>query len=105
MAFMADNCLWEIPRGSEAYGTLYEGADAVRAAIAGAFEAMPDVRYDVVRSGFGRDLVVLELLVSGTLADGRLARFHACDVMTLRDGKVATKRSYRKMTEPLLPPP
>jgi len=99
MALMTDDCLWEIPRGSEPHGTVFEGAGAVRAAIAGAFKAMPDVRYDVVRSSFGHDLVVLELLVSGTLADGRQARFHACDVMTLRDGKVAAKRSYRKVVE------
>ena len=97
MALMTDDCVWEIPRGSAPCGTLFEGADAVRAAIAGAFEAMPDVRYELVRGSFGRDLVVLELLVSGTLADGRQARFHACDVMTLRDGKVAAKRSYRKV--------
>ena len=97
MALMTDDCVWEIPRGSAPHGTLFEGADAVRAAIAGAFKAMPDVRYEVVRSSFGRDLVVLELLVSGTLAGGQQERFHACDVMTLRDGKVAAKRSYRKV--------
>lgn len=97
MALMTDDCVWEIPRGSEPCGTLFEGAAAVRKAIAGAFKAMPDVRYELIRSSFGCDLVVLELLVSGTLADGRQARFHACDVMTLRDGKVAVKRSYRKV--------
>jgi ketosteroid isomerase-like protein len=99
MALMTGDCLWEIPRGSAPYGTVFTGADAVRRAIAGAFKAMPDVRYEVVRSSFGRDLVVLELLVSGTLADGQPTRFHACDVMTLRDGKVAAKRSYRKVME------
>jgi ketosteroid isomerase-like protein len=99
MTLMTDDCIWEMPRGAEPHGTLFEGADAVRAAIAGAFRAMPDVRYDLVRSSFGRDLIVLELLVSGTLADGRQARFHACDVMTMRDGKVAAKRSYRKVIE------
>lgn len=97
MALMTDDCIWEVPRGSAPHGTLFAGAEAVRAAIAAAFRAMPDVRYKVVRSSFGRDLVVLELLVSGTLADGQAARFHACDVMTLRDGKVAAKRSYRKV--------
>ena len=66
-------------------------------AIAGAFAAMPDIRYEVVHSSFGPGLVVLELLVTGTLADGGPARFHACDVMTVRDGKVAAKRSYRKV--------
>lgn len=97
MALMTDDCIWEVPRGSAPCGTLFEGADAVRGAIAGAFEAMPDVRYEFLRSSFGHDVVVLELLVSGTLADGQKARFHACDVMTLRGGKVAAKRSYRKV--------
>ena len=97
MALMTDDCIWEIPRGAGPHGTRFEGSDAVRAAIAGAFETMPDVRYEVVRSSFGPDLVVLELLVTGTLADGQAARFHACDVMALRDGKVAAKRSYRKV--------
>ena len=99
MALMTDDCLWEVARGVAPHGTVHQGADAVRAAIAGAFRAMPDVRYDLVRSSFGRDLIVLELLVSGTLAEGRQARFHACDVMTMRDGKVAAKRSYRKVIE------
>lgn len=75
MALMTDDCVWEIPRGSAPYGTLFQGADAVRGAIAGACKAMPDVSYEVVRSSYGRDLVVLELLVSGTLADGRKPSF------------------------------
>jgi uncharacterized protein (TIGR02246 family) len=99
MALMTDDCLWEIPRGSGPHGTRFEGATAVRAAIANAFKAMPDVRYELVRSRFGPDLVVLELLVTGTPADGRPARFHACDVMAVKDGKVAAKRSYRKVVE------
>jgi ketosteroid isomerase-like protein len=49
---------------------------------------------------FGQDLVVLELLVIATLADGKPVKFDACDVMTVRDGKVAAKRSYRKVIEP-----
>ena len=97
MALMTDDCIWEVPRGNAPCGTLFKGADAVRAAIAGAFEAMPDVRYELLCSSFGQYLVVLELLVSGTPADGQPVKFHACDVMTLRGGKVAAKRSYRKV--------
>jgi len=97
MALMTEDCLWEIPRGPEPHGTRFEGAAAVRAAIATAFEAMPDVRYETLRSSFGPDLVVLELMVTGTLAQGGLTKYQACDVMTVRDGKVAAKRSYRKM--------
>ena len=97
MALMTDDCLWEIPRGVEPHGTRFEGSAAVRAAIADAFRAMPDVHYEVVRSSFGPDLAVVELLVTGTPLDGAPVRFHACDVMTLCAGKVSAKRSYRKV--------
>ena len=97
MAMMTDDCLWEVTRGSEPYGTCFKGSTAVRAAIAGAFTTIPDIRYEVVHSSFGPDLVVLELLVTGTPAGGSPVRFHACDVMTMRAGKVAAKRSYRKV--------
>ena len=99
LALMTDDCIWEIPRGSEPHGTLFKGSQAVRAAIAGAFKAMPNVHYEPVRSSFGQDLVVVELMVTGTLADGRQAKYHACDVMTVRDGRIAAKRSYRKIVE------
>ncbi len=98
MALMTDDCVWEVTRGPEPYGRRIEGADAVRGAIADAFRAMPDIHYALVHSSFGRDLVVVELLVTATLAGGP-AKFQACDVMTVRDGKVAVKRSYRKLVE------
>ena len=97
MSLMTDDCIWEIPREPEAHGTRFEGSAQVRTAIARAFAAVPDIRYELVRSSFGPGLVVLELLVTGTMADGTPARFQACDVMTMRKGKVSEKRSYRKM--------
>jgi ketosteroid isomerase-like protein len=97
MAMMTDDCVWEVTRGSEPYGTLFEGRAAVRLAIADAFTALPDVNYQPIRSSFGEDHVVVELLVTGTLADGMKARYHACDILTLRDGKITAKRSYRKV--------
>lgn len=99
MALMTDDCLWEITRGSEPYGTRIEGSKAVRTAIADAFRAMPDIHYEPVHCSFGQDLVVVELLVTGTLAGGRPAKFQACDVMTVREGRVSAKRSYRKLVE------
>jgi taurine dehydrogenase small subunit len=97
MALMTDDCLWEITRGGEPYGAVFRGAEAVRTAIGNAFKSMPDIHYELVRSLCGPDHVVVELLVTGTLPDGTTARFHACDVMTMAAGKVATKRSYRKV--------
>lgn len=97
MALMTDDCIWEITRGAQPHGTRFEGAEAVRGAVANAFKAMPDIAYDLVHASFGPDLVVAELLVTATLLGGETARFQACDVMTVRDGKVAAKRSYRKL--------
>jgi len=99
LALMTDDCVWEVTRGREPHGTLYTGRAAVRSAIVEAFKALPDVNYRPVRNSFGEDHVVVELLVTGTLGDGKKARFHACDILTLRDGLIAAKRSYRKVVE------
>ena len=59
---------------------------------------------DVVRQRFRLgDLVVVGVTCERYAADGRLARFHACDVMALRVGKVALmKRSFTRKTTGLL---
>ncbi len=54
MALMTDDCLWEITRGAEPYGTRFEGAKAVRAAIADAFRAIADIHYEPVHCSFGQ---------------------------------------------------
>ena len=97
VALMTDDCVWEVTRGSEPHGTLFKGTTAVRAAIADAFQAVPNVHYEPIRSIYGEDHVVVELLVTGTQLDGTQLKYHACDILTLADGKIAAKRSYRKM--------
>ena len=97
LALMTDDCVWEVTRGREPYGAVFTGRAAVRSAIVEAFTALPDVNYQPIRSSFGADHVVVELLVTGTLAEGEKARYHACDILTLRDGLIAAKRSYRKV--------
>jgi ketosteroid isomerase-like protein len=97
MALMTEDCVWEISRGEEPHGTLFSGTDAVRAAIADAFQTIPNVHYEPIRSHYGQDHVVIELLVTGTQLDGTRLRYHACDILTLTAGKIAAKRSYRKV--------
>jgi ketosteroid isomerase-like protein len=97
MALMTDDCVWEIPRGSEPHGTLFKGTTAVRTAIADAFKTVPNVHYEPIRGHYGKDHVVVELLVTGTHVDGTQLKFHACDILTLTSGKIAAKRSYRKV--------
>jgi hypothetical protein len=69
------------------------------AAIASAFEVLPDIHYQRIRGLFGEEHVMVELLVSGPLRDGTKTRFRACDILTMRDGLNAAQRSYRKVVE------
>jgi hypothetical protein len=43
------------------------------------------------------DFAVVEELTTGTPVGGTRFEVQLCDVLTLRDGKVASKRSYRKV--------
>lgn len=45
MAFLADDCSLDMPRGREPWGTRFEGKRAVREALATRFQGLPDVRY------------------------------------------------------------
>jgi ketosteroid isomerase-like protein len=99
LALMTDDCIWEITRGKEPHGTLYKGSREVRTAIDDAFKAVPNIHYEPLHSHYGKDHVVVELLVTGTRVDGEELRFHACDILTLAGDKIVGKRSYRKVLE------
>jgi ketosteroid isomerase-like protein len=45
MAFFADDCVLEMPKGSQPWGTRLEGRNAVRQGLASRFEGLPDVHY------------------------------------------------------------
>ena len=48
------------------------------------------------------DRGVSEWTFTGTRADGSRVDVHGCDLFTFRDGKIATKDSYRKNRAPLV---
>ena len=45
MAFFADDCVLEMPRGSHPWGSRFEGRERVRSALASRFAGLPDVHY------------------------------------------------------------
>ena len=45
MAFFADDCVLETPRGDEPWGTRFAGREAVRKGLGQRFEGLPDVHY------------------------------------------------------------
>jgi ketosteroid isomerase-like protein len=101
MAFFADDCVLEMPRGADPWGTRFEGREAVRKAIAGRFEELPDVHY-----GNGEHFAdeaagagMSKWTLTGTSPDGRKTNVRGCDFYTFREGKVIRKDSYWKIVE------
>ena len=101
MTFFAEVCVLEMPRGDRPWGTRAEGKEAVRAALAGRFEGLPDVHYGdgehFVDAAAGAGMSKWNL--TGTARDGRRIEVRGCDFYTFKDGKVARKDSYWKIVE------
>jgi ketosteroid isomerase-like protein len=101
MGFFAENCVLEMPRGKQPWGSRYEGKTAVREALAGRFAGLPDVHYgneqhfvdEAAQTGMSK------WMLTGTTPDGEKKRVHGCDFYTFRDGKVTRKDSYWKIVE------
>jgi steroid delta-isomerase-like uncharacterized protein len=102
MEFFADDCVLEMPRGSEPWGTRFEGRENVRKGLATRFEGVPDVNYgeeehfidEVANTGMSK------WLLTGTTAKGLKLKVRGCDFYTFRrDGKVTRKDSYWKIVE------
>lgn len=102
MAFFAEDCVLEMPRGREPYGTRYVGKDATRAGLATRFEGLPDVHYgDEVHYVDERAQTgMTKWRLTGTMRDGRRIEVNGCDFYGFRDGLVVTKDSYWKIVEP-----
>jgi ketosteroid isomerase-like protein len=101
MVFFSDDCVLEMPRGSQPWGTRAEGKPNVRAALATRFEGLPDLHYGddehfvdaAARTGISK------WTLTGTSPAGVRTEVCGCDFYTFRDGKVTRKDSYWKIVE------
>ena len=104
MDLFADDCVFDASAGDEVRGQSYEGKAAVRDAFSSVFNSMPDAhwgrgRHYVIEADYG----VSQWTLTGTLADGSRVEVNGCDFLTVRDGKIIKKDSYRKNRPPLPP--
>ena len=96
MAYFANDCVFNTIAGNEAHGTRIEGAEAIAAAFAGVWKAMPDAHWAHHGHFVHGDRAVSEWTFSGTNADGSRVEAEGCDLFTLRDGKIIRKQAFRK---------
>ena len=96
LAMMTDDVFFEASFGKEPWGARAVGKSAVREFLDDMFRRIPDVRWDEIRHFACPELAVVEWLTTGTPRGGTRYEVQGCDVLALRDGKIAAKRSYRK---------
>ena len=91
-----DDVVYEPSIGPAPWGERAVGREAARRLAAAFFERMPDARYEKLRYFVSCEIAVVESRTTGS-RDGTPYDVHLVDVLTLRDGKIAAKRSYRKV--------
>jgi len=102
MSLFAEDCVFEASGGDEICGRRYQGYREVKEAFAEVLRTMPDAqwgngRHHIVAPDYG----VSEWTLTGTLPDGRRLKVNGCDFLTVRDGKIIRKNSFRKQRPPI----
>jgi ketosteroid isomerase-like protein len=96
LAMMTDDVIFEASFGKDPWGTRVVGAAALRQFLGEMFARIPDVRWDETRHFACPEHAVVEWLTTGTPKGSPRYEVEGCDILTLREGKIAAKRSYRK---------
>jgi ketosteroid isomerase-like protein len=99
MSFFSGDCVLEMPRGPDPWGSRFVGIAAVREALRSRLTGIPDVRYGDDTHLVSGDIGVSQWTLRGTRADGERMEVRGCDFFTFRDGKVAKKDSFWKIRE------
>ena len=101
MSMMTIDCVFEASGGPAIDGARHEGQPAVRVAYTAVFEQYPDAHWGNARHFVTGDRGVSEWTFTGTRTDGTRVEVNGCDLFTLRNGKIATKNSFRKNRPPI----
>ena len=100
MTFFAEDCSFDMPRGTQPFGTRYVGKAQVRAGLASPFSGVPDVHYGNDEHWVSGDRAMSRWVLTGTTRDGRSLNVHGCDLWEFRDGACVRKDSYWKIVDP-----
>ena len=96
------DCVFEASGGPESCGRRFEGLAMVRAAFAEVLDCMPDANWgDGRHFAIDDDYGVSEWRLTGTLLNGSRIDVMGCDFITVRDGEIVRKNSFRKQRSSL----
>ncbi|MEP3244630.1 MAG: nuclear transport factor 2 family protein [Sneathiella sp.] len=101
LSYMTQDCVFDAAGGPDVFGTRFVGHEAAGQAFKGVFETFADARWENGVHYILGDRGVSEWIFTGTKADGSRIEAEGVDLFTFRDGKIASKRAFRK-DRPLL---
>jgi len=99
MSFFSEDCILEMPRGPDPWGSRYVGAAAVKDGLRSRLEGIPDVHYGQDAHFVSGNTGVSQWTLRGTSIKGEHIDVRGCDFFTFRDGKIVKKDSYCKIRE------
>ena len=99
MTLMAEDCVFEAPRGPDPWGRRYAGKEEVRAGLGARFTGIPDVHYGEDRHWVAGRRGVSEWRLTGTSTSGSRIDVRGCDLFEFENGKIVRKDSYWKIVE------
>ena len=99
MALFAEDCVLEMPRGSQPWGARFEGKAKVREGLTMRFTGIPDVHYGNDAHFVDGNTGISKWTLTGTTREGKKLEVWGCDFYTFRDGMVTRKDSYLKIVE------
>jgi ketosteroid isomerase-like protein len=100
MSHFTEDCVFESPRGPDAWGQRFVGKQAVREGLGARFEGIPDVHYGDEDHFACGDRGASEWTISGTTREGERIDVRGCDLWTFaEEGKVLRKDSFWKIRE------
>jgi ketosteroid isomerase-like protein len=102
MSLMTEDCIFETAAGPEAFGARHMGAEAVRRGFAAAWQAVPDAQWLNAQHFVQGDFGLSQWTFVGTAADGSRIETDGVDIFAFRDGKIHSKKVFRK-ARPNLP--
>ena len=97
MSFLADDCVFETAIGSEAFGSRHVGRDAVHKAFANAWQTVPDAQWRNAQHFVHGNFGISQWTFVGTALDGSRIETEGVDIFSFRDGKILSKKAFRKI--------
>jgi uncharacterized protein (TIGR02246 family) len=91
-----DDVVFEASFGTKPYGERAIGKKAARELAEAVFARVPDLHFEEIRHYVTPEFAVVESVTTGTPMGGEPYETHLVDILTIRDGKISAKRSYRK---------